>query len=222
MKTDTLATLVNKKCNKRGYLDVLFKDGVTHSVDKKRVLPKGALGMAILLSSTDGYDCFCPVNNCRKQAVFNGSVVICPEHGEHQPYVVGKPSDLIQEDTSDMENVMATQTLENPKMTDSVHVDESVIMTYGELWVKTFSFDHPKVNTKAYVLLGEAPNRKLCFNVFNGTLGKRSKDPVAELELEAFKTGSGGESSKPKYYILKENLEKVRTKLIKDGYVQLQ
>lgn len=211
MKPNILGTLVNKKCNKRGFLEVKF-DGVTHSVDKKRVLPREAYQRAIITNS-GGSDYFCPVDNCTSTPVFNGSAVICPIHGEKQPYVIGKTNEIIVE-TPNITNV----TKEIPTMADTATLNEAQVKEYGELWVKTFTFNHAKASTKAYVLLGENPNRKLCFNAFNGTLGKKSKDPIAELELEAFKNTN---SEKPKYYVLKEDLAKVRTKLTKEGYIQL-
>ena len=90
-----------------------------------------------------------------------------------------------------------------------------------ELWVKTgVRFDHPTIDVKSYVLLLESSKpRKLCFNTYNDTLGKKGEPLPVENFLED-KPVKGARSATPWYYI--NDADKTRAKLIKDGYVRVE
>ena len=82
-----------------------------------------------------------------------------------------------------------------------------------ELWTQgQVTFDHAKFDVAAHVLLftGENP-RKLCFNTYNGTTGKKGE----QLPIEAFLKGEKVSGS----YSVKD-LDKAREKLTKDGYTK--
>jgi hypothetical protein len=89
-----------------------------------------------------------------------------------------------------------------------------------ELWTKKgVKFDHPEVDVNAHVLVfsaGEA-SRKLCFNSYDGNLGKKSP-PLPIDEFLADKEVSGAKRPKPWFQV--KDLEKTKTKLGKDGYEQ--
>ena len=96
-------------------------------------------------------------------------------------------------------------------------LDKIASIPHCELWTKNVNFDHEKFDVKSHVLLFvHGQPRKYCFNTYNGTLGKRSTD----LPLEDFATNTlpSGAKTKPWYSI--QDLNKVREKLTKDGYVR--
>jgi hypothetical protein len=89
-----------------------------------------------------------------------------------------------------------------------------------ELWTKkNVKFDHVDVDVQAHALLyveGDAP-RKLCFNTYDGVLGKKSPPlPTAEFTADT----EVKNAKKPKPWFPIKDLGKARTKLGKDGYEQ--
>lgn len=92
-------------------------------------------------------------------------------------------------------------------------------LKHCELWTKkNVKFDHERIDVQAHVLLftGENP-RKLCFNTYNGALGKKA----SELPIAAFTAGEpveGTAAKKETPWFPVSDLEKARTKLGKDGY----
>lgn len=62
---------------------------------------------------------------------------------------------------------------------------------------------------------GDSP-RKLCFNTYNGALGKKA----SALPLEEFTAGTVGKGSKKEPWFNVTDLDKTRAKLTKDGYEQ--
>lgn len=89
-----------------------------------------------------------------------------------------------------------------------------------ELWTKkNVKFDHVDVDVQAHALLfteGDAP-RKLCFNTYDGVLGKKSPP----LPIEEFVADTEVKNAKrPKPWFAIKDLGKARSKLGKDGYEQ--
>lgn len=103
-----------------------------------------------------------------------------------------------------------------------IKVDFSALTSLAkcELWTKGHvKFDHPDVDVQAHVLIfvdGES-SRKLCFNTYDGALGKKSPPlPISEFTTDG--TVTTGKREKPWFAI--KNLDKTKTKLAKDGYEQ--
>ncbi len=96
-------------------------------------------------------------------------------------------------------------------------VDIDAIRPFGcELWCKPqLHFDHATFDVRAYVLLADDPARKLCFNTYNGKLG-RDKD-LSDLHLEDFKDAKQA-TGKKAWYLLRDPLDTVRKSLEKSGY----
>lgn len=88
-----------------------------------------------------------------------------------------------------------------------------------ELWTKkNVKFDHERIDVQAHVLLyvGDGP-RKLCFNTYNDTLGKKG----GELPVAAFLANTPADGAKKTMpWFAVADLEKTRSKLQKDGYEQ--
>ena len=103
------------------------------------------------------------------------------------------------------------------KQPANVVVDVASLKDIGEVWVKdSINFDHPKIQVKTIAILLDGPLRKLCFNTYDGTLGKKAKD-LSTLRLEEFKKDEpvGG---KPVGYRPKRTIQDERAQLEKSGY----
>lgn len=97
----------------------------------------------------------------------------------------------------------------------TVNLDE--IKEYGvELWTKPqLNFDHVTMDVRAHVLLADDPARKLCFNTYNGTLGKKKE--LKDLHLEEFQANKPVQDRKL-WHELKGSLDEARQHLEKKGY----
>lgn len=104
-------------------------------------------------------------------------------------------------------------------------LDLEFIKAFGvELWKRDkINFDHATVDVEAYVLLAENPDRKLCFQTYNGRLGKKD-DAVKRLCLDQFRDNElipdakNADKQKSVGHALKDGLDKEREKLQKAGY----
>ncbi len=102
-------------------------------------------------------------------------------------------------------------------------VDLEHIKGFGaELWCRDkVNFDHATVEVVAYVLLAENPDRKLCFQTYNGRLGKKD-DAIKRLALEQFRDNElHPEKQKSVGHPLKHGLDKEREQLQKAGYAKV-
>ena len=109
-----------------------------------------------------------------------------------------------------------------PAAREPVRVDFAALTSLEncELWTKSsVKFDHVDIDVKAHALLyveGEEP-RKLCFNTYDGVLGKKSP-PLPITEFTANTEVPNAKKAKPWFPI--KDLAKARAKLAKDGYEQ--
>lgn len=104
-----------------------------------------------------------------------------------------------------------------PREPITVDLNAMAKLPHCELYTKSnVKFDHHSIDVKAHVLLCVGTNpRKLCFNTYNGTLGKKA----TELPIDAFVKGETvktGKKDTPWFPV--PDLDKARTKLQKDGY----
>lgn len=194
--------LVEEKADHRGFLPISTLSG-TVFIHPKRLLPDDApSGVVVGLETYGSISAMCP--KCREISTLTpvSKVGRCSEHGEYSVYLVGKSQMAVAND-------------------DDRVSDLANIRSYGELWTKAnLEFDHPNCDAKAHALLipGDlatgTQDRKLCFNTYSGTLGKRAKG----LELEAFVKGEAGKNGKPLGYAIKDSLEAERERLINKHY----
>lgn len=129
-------------------------------------------------------------------------------------------------DTSTEKNVI-TKKIQATKakkaiVDSSVNIDkiaQRVLDSGGEVWVKDdVQFDYLQFRVVAYtlIMLTGRP-RKICFNTYNGTWGKKSRDE----ELEAFLSDTPGPNGKDVGYLLKpgKNMLDIEHKnMVKKGY----
>jgi hypothetical protein len=116
----------------------------------------------------------------------------------------------------DMENIAEATTKRKTKTQVVVDLTAIASTKSCELWTKKdIKFDNPKMDVRAHVLLYTGtPARKLCFNTYNGTLGKSSK----VLPIEAFLADKTNADQKKVWYNVAD-IDKARLQLQKDGYV---
>lgn len=98
-------------------------------------------------------------------------------------------------------------------------VDLDDVKQHGvELWTKPqLNFDHAVMDVKAHALIADNPVRKLCFNTYDGTLGKKKK--MEDLHLDDFRDNARPEGKKL-WHTPKGTLDDVRQHLAKKGYAQ--
>ena len=103
-------------------------------------------------------------------------------------------------------------------------VDFAVVAQYGvELWTKQqLKFSDPRTDVQSHVLLADNPPRKLCFNTYNGALGKKKANTEEAFlaQLKAFKDNVAVTPSGASVYPLKGTLDDARKRLEKTGYTK--
>ena len=113
-----------------------------------------------------------------------------------------------------------------PKTDTITLVDFAVVAQYGvEIWTKQqLKFSDPRTDVQSHVLLADEPPRKLCFNTYNGALGKKKTNTEEAFlaQLQAFKAGTPIAPSGTSVYPLKGVLDDARKRLEKAGYAKRQ
>jgi hypothetical protein len=186
-------------------------------VHHRRILDIELHGKVVVLESGDKYRARCPkCGNVFKVEPSDDSIT-CPKHGNFELHWIGaKPmADATTKDEKTPKTTKAAKPAKAAKKPprEPVKVDFDALTSLDncELWTKkNVTFDHPGVDVQAHVLLFSGDNpRKLCFNSYDGTLGKKS----TSLPTEDFIAGrkvKGGFNVK--------DLEKERTALGNKGY----
>ena len=202
--------------DRKNCIYVSDKDGKQLRVHKERLLPADALGKLVAVDHGGKLKVSCPV--CSRIIVAEKGFAECPVHGKLQITShehLNNPGD----DTS------ATQQEKHMSKTDATTmVDFAVVATYGvELWTKQqLKFSDPRTDVQSHVLLADNPARKLCFNTYNGALGKKKSNTEETFlsQLQAFKDGVAVAPSGTSVYPLKGTLDDARKRLEKTGYTK--
>ena len=190
-----------------GNLEILEKgSGKVIKVHHRRILPLDAYGCAVAFG--DQNRAVCP--KCGKLFTPSEDGITCPDDGFFTLYWIGeKPMTATKEKKE--KTPRAPKEVKEPIKAD---IDQLLVLDDCELWAKPVKFDHPGVDVLSYVLLhtdDEEP-RKLCFNTYDGTLGKKGKPlPIDEFVANKHKTN---------IFAVKD-LVKERTKLVNSGYEKL-
>ncbi len=193
--------------NAKKLVQVVGPTGQHTRVHIDRLLDPDAQGRAVAIPSGHSLRGICPT--CRAECDVKGGKIDCAEHGS-VPITV--PLFL-------QEKELPEQMTQAPDQNGQV--DLGTIAEFGcELWTKRrLHFDVATMNVNAHVLLATGPDRKLCFNTYDNTLGKRRGDPVEVLRLKEFAEATvaiAGE--KAVGYLLPNGLEAERKRLAKTGY----
>lgn len=196
----------------------------------RRILPVDIDGKVPVIESGDKYRAVC--SSCgRVIDVHPGDDTInCPDCGEIPIHWLGvKP--MADTTTTTEKKTTKTKKPATKKPTAAKKektVREPIKVNFSELkglddcelWTKAHvKFDHPDVDVRAHALLfvdGEN-SRKLCFNTYDGALGKKS--PPLPID-EFIKDGVVKTGKREKPWFAVKDLEKTKTKLAKDGYEQ--
>ncbi len=169
-------------------------------VHKRRILPVDCVNKVIIITVSGKYTITCPISNCILEPLISNGSGVCPDHGTFDVYL--HDSAQLPTSQSSVERVSIKREIQM----QGVNVDLEALKQYGEIYVKKVAFNHSAYDVKTYLIVAHDPPRKICFNLYNGALGKKSKDPVAELGLEAFKANDTSDS-KHKVYVFKSEEE---------------
>lgn len=146
----------------------------------------------------------------------------------------GKLSDITADDyvdcscSTDRLPVQRSSSKQNTNVKDSTVmankapavIDLRFVASHGlELWGKESQFDHVVTSVMSFALLADGPPRKLCFQTYNGTLGKKASD-LGRLNLGAFKDNSN-HNGKPPWSVVKGTLDDERKRLSSNGYAKM-
>lgn len=206
----------------KGLVQLLDKEGNAVLVHQKRIAPLDARNKAFVEQKGDKLLGFCP--QCSYSTELDNGKFSCPDHGVFD--TIGdtsikpirskgkKPSHRKNKEQSVSENEQAKPAKKAP-----VTIDLAEVKKYGELWTKDkIKFDHATVDVKSHTLIQTDPLRKLCFNTYNGVLGKKSRNPLEELRLEEFAKNENDGNGKPVGYHVKGELKSLQKKLEDSGY----
>ena len=219
------------RADRKGHIIVKPEGGTKEQkVHFRRVLPVEIDGQALVIESNDKYRAVCPKCGCVENVDPSDTAINCPKCGKIQVHWLGvKP----MVETTAAEKSEAKPAAKKPAtakpaakkekaVREVIKVDFNALksLTSCELWTKGHvKFDHPDVDVQAHVLIfadGDK-SRKLCFNTYDGALGKKSPPlPISEFTTNG--TVTTGKREKPWFAV--KNLDKAKTKLAKDGYEQ--
>ena len=204
------------RSDRKGHV-LIEKDGVTLKVHYKRVVSKESHGKAVCVESAGRYFVMCPECQTTTEIEPDGDHYTCSAHGVKSIYWTGiKPTASKQSKPIKPKELTkkVSKPKEQKKMKQStVNLEELAKLPNCELYsLKNVKFDHARVEVNAHTLLftGENP-RKLCFNTYNGNLGKKS----AELPIADFLADKQDDNKR--WYPIKD-IVKTREQLEKAGY----
>lgn len=228
--SQTVYLVSQDRSDRKGLVSLKERDGPRIiRVHYRRILPISVDGKAHVTGTGDRFWALCPTCGRPSEVVVTDSSVTCPKCNKTYPlhWLGVKPmsaeSATATKATKEPKPTKATKpkaeavakepkVVKEPIKVDLVHLAK---LKHCELWTKAnVKFDHERVDVATHVLLftGDSP-RKLCFNTYNGTLGKKA----TELPTDAFVSGKA--DGKAPWFTVAD-LEKARAKLKKDGYEQ--
>lgn len=202
--------VLQSKPDRKGLILLLENDSDRQiKVNQRRVLDNVNEGESFAIQLGDKFRAKCPHCTYTHEIVEYIESINCPVHG------------LIKLVWKNGVNIMSATAETKPEKAEKVEkvpvkVDFSALLENGfcEIYTKkNVQFDHEKVDVRAHVMLytGEDP-RKMCFNTYDGSLGRRSKS----LPFDAFFANTAVDNKRHWYAVA--DLDKTRAKLIKDGY----
>jgi hypothetical protein len=220
--------------DRKGLVTICKKDkSETLRVQSRRLLPSGSGSQVPVIESNNKYRAVC--DNCLNVLEISGASdnVQC-DRCDKQLLLLwtgDKPmSDAVETTTESKivnKKTKSTKPKAEKKMSKpatgqeptKINLFEMAKSSNLELWTKrSVKFDHVEVDVQAHALLfiGDNP-RKLCFNTYDGTLGKKTKSlPVEQFIKDEEVITDKKPAHKPWFPI--KDLEKARVQLKKNGY----
>ena len=205
------------------------------TIHKRRTLSVDSYGKAVAMQRGSVIKAVCP--ECSKVYEVVDDKIACTEHGEFETTSHDQKSQSVnmirrsrppkkdKKENNPMVTeataVNAPEAVNTPEAasTPIAVVDLEEIKKHGvELWTKPqLHFDHAKMDVRAHVLLADDPIRKLCFNTYDGTLGK--KKVLKDLHLAEFQASTPVQGKKL-WHEPKGTLDDARQHLEKKGYTK--
>lgn len=220
--SDDLYIVRASRSDRKGHV-LIEKDGMTMKVHYKRVVPKESHGKAVCVESIGRYFVMCPECQTTTEIEPDTDHYTCGIHGVKSILWTGvKP--MASKQTKTIKPKALTQKVSKPKEQKkmkqiTVNLEELAKLPNCELYsLKNVKFDHARVEVNAHTLLfvGDNP-RKLCFNTYNGNLGKKSAElPIADFLADNQDINRNDYGSK-RWYPVKD-IVKTREQLEKAGY----
>lgn len=216
-------SVVIGRANRRGHV-TLQEIGTTRQikVTQRRVLVNCAEDGAFVVASGDKFRAVCP--QCTYVAEINPShdAFECPTHGTinvqwrkgERPLVSATASAKPPKKAKTAEKKPPVKKQAQPAREQIIVDLQHLAGLEGcELWTKSnVRFDHAMVDVRAHTLICINGNvRKLCFNTYDGTLGKRG----TALPIDEFLADT--DTEKKRWYNVK-SVDAERARLTKDGY----
>jgi hypothetical protein len=211
--------IIDEAADRKGLVGLKQKGSLkTIKVIRSRILPTSADGKAVVIESGDKYKVVCPecdsIGAITDTDTWAGTCEECKGcEKEFSLHWLGvKP--MAEAITTNQEGSNMTTKTNRTVAVEPVRVDLKDLQKYGELYTKKgVRFDHHEIDVQSHVLLfvGENP-RKLCFNTYDGCLGKKNKG----LPLEDFKNNEQ-QSGKRLWFDVKD-VAKQQEALRKKGY----
>lgn len=226
-------TVETPRADNKGTVILKNPSGKIEKVRQSRIIASVEDGCAAVIPSNNKYYAVCP--ECPN--VFDISPdnirINCPEHGKFNLHWIGeRPMTTETENTSteaeattatteetqtnETAQVSTVKTTKKKKVAEKVDLSKLASTKDCELWTKeSVQFNHQRVAVASHVLIftGEEP-RKVCFNTYDGTLGKSGK----QINVDAFVANDTESLSQPVYAV--KNLEKERKTLAGKQYVK--
>lgn len=214
--SDEIYIVRASRSDRKGHV-LIEKDGSPLKVHYKRVVPRESHGKAVCVESTGRYFVMCPECNTTTEIEPNIDHYTCGTHGVKSILWTGvKP--MANRQTRAIKPKAPIQKVSKPKeqkkmKQNTVNLEELAKLPDCELYsLKNVKFDHARVEVNAHTLLFVGSNpRKLCFNTYNGNLGKKS----AELPISDFLADK--QDGSKRWYPVKD-IVKTREQLEKAGY----
>jgi hypothetical protein len=219
-----------ERSDRRGYVGLREKDGTrTMRVHHRRVLPVSVDGKAVVIETGDKFWACCPECGHAKGVSTSATSMECPKcakafelhwlgvkpMSDTATKAEGKAKTAKTPKPDKAKTPKTPRPAREPKEPTAVNLHQLAGLGHCELWTKkNVKFDHERMDVQAHCLLytGDSP-RKLCFNTYNGALGKKAP----ELPIDAFIANKSGNKKETKWFPVAD-LDKQRTQLGKSGY----
>lgn len=208
-------TIQQDKSDRKGHVSLLNEKGEELKVNHRRILPFSIVATAIIVEVGDKYKAVCPTCGFVDMIRIVADKYKCSNcQSEHVCHWINtKPlKEVIRETKTIKPKVEEEKMQKQTKAAIVVDLDYMSKLANCKLYTKkNVKFDHERIDVKAHVLIYSDENgaRKMCFNTYNGTLGKKMIDlPVQEFV-------EGKDSSR---FFKVPDLIKAIEKLKREGY----
>lgn len=199
-----------ERSDRKGLLKLkMLGTEIVKKIHHRRITSIDSINNALVLENNSRYYALCPTCGDQSEVTPEEESLTCLTCGKYNfKWVNTKPDSLIykkKKTTTKMGIAMQKRT--------KADIKALAKLENCELWVKIVPFDHERIDVRAYILLYTSDNpRKLCFNTYDGYLGKKSKP----IDTQSFLNNTY--EGKPPWFSIKEKIETAKQKMITQGY----